>query len=129
MSQPNGNPMQTQSFSDWHIVARLRDGSVIIQLDFVGEINRRREQVSCLELYFKNELKGRVDLSNSEQRLILVKRTRIDFGEDRKQVGGQTTILVGWQSTIEGQNVKCLLFLFDNGEFTLRNYDNRSVSA
>jgi hypothetical protein len=116
----------TQLFSEWHITAYLEDNTVINQENFCGEINRNREKVRYLGLYWNNQLRGLVELVNPEQRLILVRRVREIRGEENLQLlGKQVVLLVGWQSTVNGKNTKALLYLCEDGIFTLKNSDGR----
>ncbi|MHA1253063.1 MAG: hypothetical protein ACTSRP_23955, partial [Candidatus Helarchaeota archaeon] len=55
-----------------------------------------------------------------EQRLIAVRRNTITYMLSDLSVKRRTTVyLLGWQKTINGKNVKRIMYIDENGEFTL----------
>lgn len=122
MTETKSNSMRNPSF--WQFKAKLSDGRILTDL---FEINRNREQVKLIGLFYGNEHRATVELLDPTQRLILVRRTQQDYDEvSLKLVARRIVFLVGWQSTVEGRNVKTILHLYEDGSVTLKNNDGRS---
>jgi len=109
----------------WYWKAIYDDGSVFEQQDTPSLIDR--ERVRQVLLFFDDKLKANVIIESKEQRLILVKRTRLSVSESGEVLGSYSFILIGWHSTIEGKNVKAILELHPNGEIIMRNTDGRGT--
>jgi len=123
MSEQNSNSMQNPSF--WSFKAELIDGSTLVGTDIYGELNRLGTgKLKLIQFFFGGELRGTIEYTFL-QRLIFIRRVEAVY------MNGVLTpvsfvYLVGWQSTVNGANVKCILELHPNGECVLKNTDGRS---
>ena len=115
MSNQN-NPIQ------WSWQAVYKDGSIYDRQQF-NELNR--EQVKIINLFFNGEYRGCVNLEDETQRLILIRRNKVFFNEQFQSTGTYIIYLVGWQSTVNGKNVKALMELHPDGTIIMKNNDGR----
>ncbi len=118
----NSNPMRNPSL--WKVVAELEDGSIIRPDDFVYEINRVRTRVKKLGVHYNGQYRGTVDLTDPEQRLILFARNIKVIGVvSNQEISSDRVIHVGWQMTVNGRNVRCVMQLNNDGTVIVRNND------
>ena len=113
MSQP-----QTFSFeSPWHWKALYKDKTEACSEEIMpGSIDR--DKLFELQLWYGKNVVFAIEFK-PEQRLILFYRTQAE-----PQTGNKFCVMVaGWQSTLEGKNVKVILELLPNGLILMRNYD------
>jgi len=109
----------------WSFKAELIDSSTLVGIDIYGDLNRLGAgKLRVIQLFFGGELRGSIEYTPL-QRLIFIRRVEAVY------VSGVLTpasfiYLVGWQSTINGANVKCILELHPNGGCILKNTDGRS---
>jgi hypothetical protein len=123
MAAQKSNPMQNPLF--WRWIAESRNQKLCCEVDF--PISREvREQIKLIHFFYGEEYRGTIDLSDSVQRLILVRRHQQDYSEELKKVGEERIIwIIGWQSTVGGFNIKCILELHPNGKIVMKNNDGR----
>ncbi len=123
MAAQKSNPMRNPFF--WRWIAESNDQKLCRETDFpIPPIVR--EQIKKIHFYYGEEYRGTIDVTDSAQRLILVRRHQQDYGEDFKQVGEERIIwIIGWQSTVGGCNVKCILELRPDGKIIMKNNDGR----
>jgi len=122
MTPIESNPMQPHLF--WTLKAKYKDGSIYEDPEnFVFTVNRKK--IALIGLFYKGEYRGTIEFLDPIQRPILVRRTQIDLTEQHKEIGRRVFIVVGWQSTVGGRNVKSILELHSDGSIVMKNNDRR----
>jgi hypothetical protein len=121
MTENKSNPMRFPYF--WHILATLKDNSVVNQETFWTPINLNKDNVKSLFLYYKGEPRGAIEIG-PDQRLILIARVRAQLNQNIQEVGSRVyTFFVGWQKTVNGKNTKTVIELTPDGLMITRDYD------
>lgn len=112
----------------WHILAKLKDGSIVNEETFWTQINQKKELVEHLLIYYKGDPRGAIELG-PEQRLILIARVRAQLNQNFEEVGSRVyTFFVGWQKTVNGKNTKTIIELTKDGLMITRDYDPARMS-
>jgi len=89
-------------------------------------LNKIKEQIAFIGIFYDGKYYGTVEFSSPEQRLIFIKRTQQDVDQNYRSVGNKRIIwLIGWQSTVAGVNVKTIMELHEDGSMVLKNNDGR----
>ena len=106
--------------SFWQFKAKLKNNKIVSGWQ---EINRdyNRGNIEIIGFFYNNKYVGTIELKDPIQRHILVRRVKTEVTESLEALRQTITWLIGWQSTIEGKNVKAILELHQNGEIVMKN--------
>ena len=141
MSEKNPNQMGSQHFLVYYWVAVYKNKKCLPQFDLETGRENKFSKIdhsrldSVMLLPFTNKLSEkissptkvlplpiyRVQLSD-KKRLILLRRNIVKFMmRSQKILKRKTVYLLGWQQTVNGRNVKAVMFIDEQGNVVLRS--------
>lgn len=114
--------INTSFSSPWYWQAIYNDGSVV-SINDTMPLNVDREKLSEFQICLNGHIHSAFDFQK-DMRLILLYRTQQEMTESGEMVGEPyKIIIVGWQSTVNGKNVKSIFELHPSGLMIIRNFD------
>jgi hypothetical protein len=110
----------------WNFLAYLDNGQTLEGTEIFADIFRLKDvKVKSLHCAYDEQVRLSIEYTHS-QRIIFFREVEGVLNAGGTIVPIAHTYFVGWQSTVNGVNVKCINQLCPNGRIILRNTDGRA---